>query len=339
MICPYIWPRKECLVRWPLPRPGIVDNREEGHWWRSGEIVIPSVDRRETTWEDPPDRDLPDTTGGHMADSREHLLTGTRGTISAHEWPHEQPRYVALVTHGYGEHIGRYAKLAAVLLTHGAAVFGPDHQGHGGSAGERVLIEEFEDVVTDLHSVADLARATHPGVPLVLIGHSMGGLIAARFAQRYGHELAALVLSGPVIGTWELPERLLVLAEIPDPPISAAALSRNPAVGAAYTADPLVWHGPMKRPTLEAFARTLETVAESGDIGPLPLLWLHGSDDRLVPLSGSRVGVERLSGGKLTEVVYPGARHEVFHETNRDEVFADLIRFLDGVFIGITRSA
>lgn len=274
-----------------------------------------------------------------MPDTREHLLPGTRGTITAHEWPHERPRYVALLAHGYGEHVGRYAELAAVLRTHGAAVFGPDHQGHGTSAGERVLIEDFEEVVTDLHTVAELARATHPGAPLVLIGHSMGGLIAARFAQRYGAELAALVLSGPVIGGWELPGRLLAFDEIPDVPVSPAALSRDPGVGAAYAADPLVWHGPMKRPTLEAFTQTLNTVSELGDIGALPLLWLHGADDRLVPLVGSRVGVERLSGGELTEHIYIGARHEVFQETNRAEVFADLIRFLDGVLNRATRSA
>lgn len=273
-----------------------------------------------------------------MADTREHVLPGTRSTITAREWPHERPRYVALVAHGYGEHIGRYAGLAAVLVAHGAAVLGPDHLGHGESGGERVLVGDFEDVVTDLHSVADLARATYPGVPLVLIGHSMGGLIASRFAQRYGDELTALVLSGPVIGDWALPGRLLALDAIPDVPIKPAALSRDPEVGAVYAADPLVWHGPMKRPTLEAFARTLTTVADAGDIGRLPLLWLHGGDDRLVPLPGSRVGVERLNGGESTEHVYPGARHEVFHETNRAEVFADLIRFLDGVLIGRTGS-
>ncbi|MFJ9899377.1 lysophospholipase [Streptomyces sp. NPDC091280] len=273
-----------------------------------------------------------------MADTREHVLPGTRSAITAREWPREHPRFVALVAHGYGEHIGRYAELAAVLGTRGAAVFGPDHQGHGRSAGERVLIGNFEDVVTDLRSVADLARAAHPGVPLVLIGHSMGGLIASRFAQRHGDGLAALVLSGPAIGAWELPGRLLALDEIPDVPVSPAALSRDPEVGAVYAADPLVWHGPMKRPTVEAFARTLKTVADAGDVGRLPLLWLHGGADRLVPLAGSRVGVERLTGGGLTQHVYPGARHEVFHETNRAEVFADLVRFLDDVLTDGTRS-
>ncbi|MEU2286555.1 lysophospholipase [Streptomyces sp. NPDC013178] len=262
----------------------------------------------------------------------EHVLAGTRGPLTAYAWPHRpRPRYVALLVHGYGEHAGRYEEVAGVLAGHGAAVFAVDHAGHGRSAGERVVIDDFEDVVTDVQTVAGLARAAHPGLPVVVIGHSMGGLIAARHAQRYGDGLAALVLSGPVIGAWELPGRLLTLDEIPDTPVSPSALSRDPAVGAAYAGDPLVWHGPMKRPTLEAFVRTLETVAKGGDVGPLPLLWLHGEDDRLVPPDGSRVGVERLSGGRLTERIYPGARHEVFHETNKDEVLADLTRFLDGV--------
>ncbi|MCD9879604.1 alpha/beta hydrolase [Streptomyces guryensis] len=269
-----------------------------------------------------------------MGDTREHVLTGSHGPITVRERPRERPRYLALVVHGYGEHAGRYEEPAGVLVEHGAAVFAPDHMGHGRSAGERVLVEDFEEVVGDVHLVAELARSVHPGVPVALIGHSMGGLISARYAQRYGDELAALVLSGPVIGAWELPGMLLSLDEIPDTPISPAALSRDPAVGAAYMADPLVWHGPMKRPTVEAFARTLETVAKGGDVGRLPLLWLHGDDDRLVPLAGSRVGVEQLSGGNLTERIYPGARHEVFNETNSAEVFADLIRFLDGVLTG-----
>ncbi|MEV5516038.1 lysophospholipase [Streptomyces flaveolus] len=266
-----------------------------------------------------------------MAEAREHVLSGTRGRITVREWSAERPRYAVLLIHGYGEHVGRYEEVAGVLTSHGAAVYGPDHIGHGASEGERVLIEDFEDVVTDVHAVAELARAAHPGLPVVVIGHSMGGLIASRYAQRHPEGLTALVLSGPVIGDWELPRRLLALDEIPDTPISPSSLSRDPAVGAAYAADPLVWHGPMKRPTLEAFVRTLETVAKGGDVGRLPLLWVHGDDDRLVPLPASRVGVERLSGGDLTERIYPGARHEVFNETNRAEVFTDVTRFLDGV--------
>ncbi|MFJ4002217.1 lysophospholipase [Streptomyces sp. NPDC090023] len=266
-----------------------------------------------------------------MTDVRAHTRQGVHGALHIRAWPHPAPRYLALLVHGYGEHAGRYDEVAGVLHSHGAAVYAPDHLGHGRSAGERVLIEDFEDVVTDVHAAADLARAEHTGLPLVMVGHSMGGLIAARYAQRYGSELSALVLSGPVIGEWALPGRLLALDEIPDVPVSLAALSRDPAVGAAYDADPLVWHGPMKRPTLVAFEHGLAAVAEGGDIGELPLLWLHGDDDRLVPLPGSRVGVDRLGAGRAIERVFPGARHEVFNETDRAKVFEELTGFLDPV--------
>jgi alpha-beta hydrolase superfamily lysophospholipase len=264
-----------------------------------------------------------------MAPSREHTFTGVRGRNTAREWPRDRPRYVALLIHGYGEHIGRYEYVADRLVRHGAAVFGLDHVGHGKSAGDRVLIEDFEDVVTDAHTVEERARAEHPDVPFVVIGHSMGGMIAARYAQRYGDGLAALVLSGPVIGEWEVVPALLAFEEPPDVPIDPATLSRDLAVGAAYAADPLVWHGPFKRATLEAFATTLAAIAKGGTFGALPTLWVHGDEDALVPLPASRGGIEAVRGSDLTERIYPGARHEVFNETNKDEVLDDVTTFID----------
>ncbi|NUR90230.1 MAG: alpha/beta hydrolase, partial [Nonomuraea sp.] len=264
-----------------------------------------------------------------MAESREHTFTGTRVRNVVRVWPNDRPRYIALLVHGYGEHIGRYEHVADRLVRHGAAVYGLDHMGHGRSQGDRVLIEDFEDVVTDVHTVEEQARADHPGVPVVLIGHSMGGMIAARYAQRYGDGLTALVLSGPVIGEWEIIPTLMALDELPDVPIDPSTLSRDLSVGTAYAADPLVWHGPFRRATVESFARMLDTIAKGGTFGSLPTLWVHGDDDQLVPLPGSRTGVETVRGTDLTERIYPGARHEVFNETNNDEVLTDVESFLD----------
>ncbi|MFI6349193.1 lysophospholipase [Streptomyces sp. NPDC050560] len=264
-----------------------------------------------------------------METAREHTLTGTRGRISLREWHHRAPRRVVLLVHGYGEHTGRYGHVARALLEHGCAVFAPDHMGHGRSDGERVLIEDFEDVVVDVRTAAGFAGEAHPGVPLVMLGHSMGGMIAARYAQRYGSGLAGLVLTGPVLGRWEVIERLLPLAEIPDEPIDTATLSRDPAVGAAYAADPLVWHGPFRPATVRAFDRALRRIAAAGPLGALPTLWVHGEDDRLVPLDGTRPGVARLRGSDFTERLRPGARHEVLNETDRDEVLAEVTAFLD----------
>jgi alpha-beta hydrolase superfamily lysophospholipase len=106
-------------------------------------------------------------------------------------------------------------------------------------------------------------------------------------------------------------------------------LSRDPEVGRAYDADPLVWHGPFKRPTLEALRAGLAAIEEGPSLGSLPLLWAHGEEDQLVPVAGSRGGIERLRGERFVEKIYPGARHEIFNETNRDEVLADVTAFVD----------
>jgi alpha-beta hydrolase superfamily lysophospholipase len=253
-------------------------------------------------------------------------FTGERERVTAREWPAETPSWLALLAHGYGEHIGRYEYVADTLLRHGAAVYGLDHIGHGRSAGERALVPDFEEVVTDLRTVEDQARTRHPGLPVVLIGHSMGGMIAARYAQRYGDGLAALVLSGPVLGRWGPIQALLDLDEIPDLPIDPATLARDLSVGAAYEADPLVWHGPFKRPTVEAFDRCLSAIATGGRLTP-PTLWVHGEADELVPLAETRAGIEEIRGADFTEIIYPGARHEVFNETNKDEVLAAVTDF------------
>ena len=266
-----------------------------------------------------------------MAESREWTYPGVRGTLTARTWSGPDPAtHVVLVAHGYGEHVGRYERVADALVRNGAVVYAVDHLGHGRSAGERVLVEDFEDVVTDLHVLRETVGREQPGLPLVLLGHSMGGLIAARYAQRHGEGLAALVLSSPVVGTWDAVSQLLALEQIPDVPLDVTTLSRDPRVGEVYAADPLVWHGPFKRVTLQALQRALDDIAAGPGLGGLPLLWIHGEDDQLVPLADSRTGIEHL-GGSLVERIYPECRHELFNELNADEVIADVTGFINGV--------
>ena len=256
-------------------------------------------------------------------------LEGTRGRVHVHVWPNEDARYVALVAHGYGEHARRYDHLAERLVEHGAVVYAPDHHGHGLSDGERALVDDLAKGVHDLHNVAERAAAEHPGLPTVLIGHSMGGLIAARYGQLFGPELAALVLSGPAVGGNPDLEGLAQLDPIPDVPIDPAVLSRDPAVGQAYADDPLVYHGPFRRETLIELGAAVAAVAEGGTFGSLPTLWIHGEADQLVPLEYTRPAIELVRGDEFEEKLYPEARHEVFNETNRDEVIDDVLAFVD----------
>src|SRR5699024_11803738 len=134
------------------------------------------------------------------------------------------------------------------------------------------------------------AESRHPGLPVVVIGHSMGGMIAARYGQLYGRELTALVLSGPVLGSWHVTE-LADLPEIPNEPLDTSTLSRDPAVGQAYADDTWVWHGPFKRVTLLAFADELELINNEGNLGELPTLSAHAFDDQLMPIDLTRSGI------------------------------------------------
>jgi alpha-beta hydrolase superfamily lysophospholipase len=256
-------------------------------------------------------------------------LAGHAGALAARRWePAAQPRYLALLVHGYGEHLGRYEHVADRLVRDGAVVYAVDHVGHGHSDGERVLIRDLDKVVDDVRLLDQAARAEHPGLPVVLIGHSMGGTIATRFTQRFGADLACTVLSAPVIGEWAALEMLLGADEIPDAPIDPAVLSRDPAVGAAYAADPLVWHGPFKRPTLLALRDMIATINEGPALNMTRVLWLHGAADQLVPYAGTAQGWSRLAEAGAEAIEYPGARHEIFNETNKSEVLEDLVGFV-----------
>ena len=261
-------------------------------------------------------------------EAEEVEIEGSAGRLHVRVWPNRSASFLALIAHGYGEHIGRYERVARRLLAEGAMVVGADHLGHGRSDGERALVTNGEDLTNDLRAVAERARSAHAELPVVLIGHSMGGLVATRFAQRFGSELAALVISGPIIGGNESIEALLEMDPIPEVPIDPAVLSRDPAVGAAYAADPLVYHGPFRRETLEALFAGVGSVAGGGSLGELPTLWIHGTEDALAPIGPTREAVEAIRGSRFEQRIYEGAAHEVFNEVNREEVLDDVTSFI-----------
>jgi alpha-beta hydrolase superfamily lysophospholipase len=252
----------------------------------------------------------------------------TVGRVQVRRWPAGDAERLVVLVHGYGEHVGRYEHVAEALAARGAAVVGPDHVGHGRSEGERALIEDFEPVVDDLRAVVEDARGD---LPVVMVGHSMGGLIATRYAQRHREDLAGLVLSGPAIGLGPVIEGWLAAPEPPSDPIDPAVLSRDPAVGEAYGTDPLVYHGGWKRPTLEAFVAADAAIAAGPGFGDLPLLYLHGGDDQLVPVALARPIVERLAGPDSELRVIDGARHEVFNELGKEETIELVADFAERV--------
>jgi alpha-beta hydrolase superfamily lysophospholipase len=262
----------------------------------------------------------------------EAYFAGSEGRVFYRRWePVSPPKRIVLIVHGYAEHGGRYGHVADALTRNGATVYAEDHLGHGRSDGERALVTDFEHVVDDLGTLAEIARSEHPGLPLILVGHSMGGLLAARFAQRRPKDVAGVAFCGAVIGDWRWARKVLTRSALPHVPFDPEALSRDPGVGAAYAADPLVYHGQYKRGLLEAEVVALDRFQH--DIGRLtmPVLFLHGSDDPFVPYERSLQAVREMAASDVTVHVYRGARHEVLNEVNGDEVIGHLVAWADRI--------
>jgi alpha-beta hydrolase superfamily lysophospholipase len=257
------------------------------------------------------------------------IADGTHGKVVVRRWePTSAPDKIVLVVHGYGEHGGRYAHVAEALADGGAVVFAPDHYGHGRSEGAPAVVEDIDAMAQDVGRVYAAAREQYPGLPVAMIGHSLGGMIATRFAQLGLGDLTALVLSGPVVGGNPDIIAMKDMDPMPDVPLDPAVLSRDPAVGEAYAADALVYHGPFARETLQGIADCVDAIAAGPSFGALPTLWLHGENDPLAPLEVTRAAMEHLRGDTFEEKVYAGAMHEIFNETNRDEVIADATGFV-----------
>ena len=269
--------------------------------------------------------------------------------IVYYAWPVDHPRAVVQLVHGVGEHAQRYRAVARALNAAGYSVYADDHRGHGqtgmlqhgGDASRlgRLGVGGLRAAVAAVHAFTGVIRraeaeAGHPGLPLVLLGHSWGSFMAQMILNRYPRDYQAVVLTGTAyrwpgyLNSGDLNARHEHLGST-----GAEWLSRDPAVAAAFVADPLTTSVPLARLFgLRDAARILGRPARRLP-SELPMLIQVGGDD---PVGGERsarklvTAYARRSG--LTEVrliVYPGARHEVFNETNRDEVLTDLVGWLD----------
>jgi alpha-beta hydrolase superfamily lysophospholipase len=253
--------------------------------------------------------------------------------------PATAPRGIVVVSHGYAEHCGRYLPWAEHLASRGLAVVGVDHRGHGRSGGPRGHVRDFDEFVADLRSLIGLVEGWWPGTPRVLFGHSMGGLIAFLYLLRHPETVRAGALSSAAFAlqpqgpAWQLRLAMVLGRLVPRMPLGTkldqSALSRDPDVGRAYVADPLV-HRKATAGFFRAFVRAQERALAEASSLRAPLLILQAGADRLVSPSGAEAIAERLA----TEhelVILPGYYHELLNEpeAERATVVALLDRWFD----------
>jgi alpha-beta hydrolase superfamily lysophospholipase len=278
-----------------------------------------------------------------------HAILQTHDGLALHvrRWsPAAAARGQVLIVHGLGEHGGRYAHVAAALHAHGWEVTAYDQRGHGHSAGAQGDIAEPDSLLADLGRVIDALREHHAG-PLVLLGHSLGGLVAARYVAEglmpqpapWAKEVEALVLSSPALDPGMSGLQKALLAVVPkvlphlrvNNGLSPEWISSDLAVVKAYVDDPLVHDrisGLLGRFITEA-GPLVQSVAGSWRV-PTLLMWAGA--DRCVRPEGSTRFAAASSREVVTVREWPGFAHEIFNEPQKEEVLAELGAWLDRRF-------
>jgi alpha-beta hydrolase superfamily lysophospholipase len=252
--------------------------------------------------------------------------------------PEAAPRAVLLVAHGAGEHGARYQPLAQFFTGYNYAVAALDFNGHGHSEGTPGHVNFFEDYLLDLRIFHGQVAGHFAGVPIFLLGHSMGGQIGCLYLLQQQEQFLGAILTGPVIkiepqaGLVQvfLIRLLAVLApRLGVLQLDASGVSRDPQEVKKYVEDPLVLHGKMSaRMVRELFAGMNAIQAEAARI-TLPLLILHGGEDVMTSPDGSRLLHEHVSSRDKTLKIYPGLYHEIFNEPERAEVLADVLNWCE----------
>ncbi len=279
------------------------------------------------------------TEGASGVQAEDGSFVGVRGLrIHVRTWlPDRLPTGVVVIAHGFAEHGGRYAGVADRLTAAGSAVVAPDHRGHGLSEGKRTSIVRFEDYLDDLTTVIAQVRARWPSLRVVLLGHSMGGLIALDLAVRQAVPLDGLVLSAPAACPREVSQFTLAVGRAlsrvaPNTGVLRLPLnriSRDPAVVDEYNSDPLVFRTPIRARLGAEMLDAMDRV-DAGLPGlHVPLLVMQGTSDGLVdPGCGPHV-YDRAGSGDKTLKMYDGLWHEIFNEPERDQVMGDLTGWLE----------
>ena len=241
----------------------------------------------------------------------------------------DQPSAVVLISHGLGEHSGRYEHVAAAFTAAGLHVFALDHLGHGQSPGKRAFVSRFSELTDGVAELRAHIAHEHPSMPVYLVGHSLGGLIAASTVLSAAQDYAGLLMTGPALGVptpppaWQVLLLRVFSAVAPGLKaleLDANAICRDPAVVEDYVADPLVHHENIPaRMVVSLFDEGARVMASAKDIS-MPVLLLHGAEDQLTSASASTEFVDMLASSDKQCTIYDGMYHELFNEPEQEEI-------------------
>ncbi len=246
--------------------------------------------------------------------------------------PEMTPRGVLVNLHGLGDHSGLYPTLVEHLVPRGWVVHAPDLRGNGRSPGRRGHVGTWAEYREDLRRCLELVRQEERGLPLFLLGNSLGGLIVLEYAMHHPDGLRGVIAIAPPLGSLGIPAPLLLAGRVMsrlwpgfslDTGLDLSGLSRDPTAVATVLADPLFHRRGSARLSTEV-AAAAERVRSGAARFPLPLLVLHGSADRMVLPDGSRAFMAAVEQHDKTFREYAGAYHVLLADMGREQVLGDL---------------
>ncbi|CAH1784426.1 unnamed protein product [Owenia fusiformis] len=255
----------------------------------------------------------------------EYFINAIGKRIFFNSWkPEKEPRALVQIVHGAAEHCLQYNDLANLLVAKDILVFGHDHVGHGQSDGDRVHVDTFHTYIDDVIKLASDLKMKYPNIPLILIGHSMGGLVGTmtileRPDLYQGTVLIAAALqSNPETATpmriWAAKILAYFFPQMGIATIDPNCISRDPDVVKKYTEDPLNYHGPLKARWAVGMIKAIADVEQKMADIEMPLLILHGTEDKLCNISGSKRLHEVAKSTDKTLKIYEGFYHQIHKE-------------------------
>jgi acylglycerol lipase len=245
--------------------------------------------------------------------------------------PNGNPRGVVVIVPGFKSHSGYYAWVADQFAATGLAVYALDLRGRGKSDGERFYVEKFDDYVSDVATFVALVKSREPDLPVFLLGHSAGGVVACLYTIGHQAELAGLICES---FAFQVPAPDFALAVLKGLshiaphahvlPLKNADFSRDPQVVAAMNADPLIAHETQPTQTVAAMVRADERLKQEFPLITLPVLILHGTLDKATRPSGSQTFYDTAGSTDKTLKLYEGGFHDLLNDIDKEAVMADI---------------
>ena len=273
-----------------------------------------------------------------MANPKEETYQSTGGlNIFMRSWrPETRARGVVVIVHGFNSHSGYYLWTASQLLASGLAVYALDLRGRGKSDGERYFVNKFSEYHDDVHNLVQIARSREPGLPLFMLGHSAGGVIASNYALDHQPDLAGLICESYAFQVYAPDFALAVLKGLSHVAPHAHVLrlpipdfSRDPAVIDAMNGDPMIAHEVQPTLTVAEMVRADERLLRDFAQFTLPLLIIHGKADKVTKPGGSQLFFDKASSKDKTLKLYEGFVHDPLSDIGKESVIADIRAWIE----------